>query len=86
MPPSAVINWLIHCASPPCSRRTPALPRSGPGLIAAQPRTQAAGQTLPATNINGEDKGWGTLGVLDSQQRWFGGGRYLNHLKIGPGS
>lgn len=77
----------------PCNRHTYSLPRSGPGdeassgrFIPDQPRTQGGDKTLPAINISGEDKRWGTLGILDSQQRWSGGSSNLSHLKTGPGS
>lgn len=33
-----------------------------------------------------EDKGWGILGVLSSQQRWSGSSGNFGNLKIGPGS
>lgn len=54
--------------------------------MASQPRAQGADKTLPTTSVSGEDKGWGTLRILDSQQRWSGDSSNLSHLKAGLGA
>lgn len=38
------------------------------------------------TNVSGEDREWGILGVLHSRQRWSGSSSNFGNLKIGPGS